>query len=63
VEEDEEEEWVLARHFCAKSQLLATTPTPSAWNLLSHIARERRKSLSIGNVSRWRREGLSLGNQ
>jgi hypothetical protein len=47
----EEEERVLACHFCAKSQLLATTPTPSARNLLSHIARDRRKSLSIGNVS------------
>jgi hypothetical protein len=63
VQEGKEEEWVLARHFSAKSQLLATTPTPSAWNLLSHIAGDRRKSLSIGNVSRWRREELSLGNQ
>ena len=58
--EDEEEERVLAYHFCAKSQLLAITPTPSARNLLSHIARYRRKSLSIGNVSRWWREGGEL---
>jgi hypothetical protein len=57
---EEERERVLARHFCAISQLLAATPTPSTRNLLSHIARDSRKSLSIGNVSRRRREGDEL---